>query len=71
MCGARNDAQVRELLKAGPVAVIEHGGSHDLSAAVKHVAVGKCAYLHMTTRRAKQLLHYTRPQPIDSDAILT
>ena len=54
---ARNDAQVRELLKAGPVTVIELGGSDDLSAAVKRVADGKCEYLRVTTRRAKQLLN--------------
>ena len=53
---ARNDAQVRELHKAGPVTVIELGGSHDLSAAVKRVANGRCEYLRVTTRRARQLL---------------
>jgi len=53
---ARSAGQVRELLKAGTMTVIELGGSHDLSAAVKRVADGKCEYLRVTTRRAKQLL---------------
>jgi hypothetical protein len=41
---ARHDAQVREVMKAGPVAVIILGGAHDLSASVRRLAGENCEY---------------------------
>jgi hypothetical protein len=54
----REDAMVSNALKAGPVAVIVCGGSHDLAAAVRRIAGQDCEYARVAspaylTRRAR------------------
>jgi hypothetical protein len=48
---ARNDGQVKAAIAAGPVAVIELGGSHDLSESVRRVGGGQVEYYRLTTGR--------------------
>ena len=52
---ARHDAQVKAVMKEGPVAVIVLGGSHDLSASVRRLGDGNCEYLRVATRRFKEI----------------
>jgi hypothetical protein len=51
---ARHDAQVKAMMKEGPVAVIVLGGSHDLTASIKRFR-GSCEYLRVTTKRFKEI----------------
>jgi len=51
---ARHDAQVRLVMKEGPVAVIVLGGAHDLSASIRR-AGGNCEYLRVTTKRFREM----------------
>lgn len=51
---ARHDAQVKAVMKEGPVAVIVLGGSHDLSASFRRLG-DNCEYLRVTTKRFKEL----------------
>jgi hypothetical protein len=50
---ARHDAQVRAVMKDGPVAVIVLGGAHDLTGSIKRLGVN-CEYLRVTTKRFKE-----------------
>jgi len=52
---ARHDAQVKAVIKEGPVAVIVLGGSHDLSASVRRLGGGNCEYLRVTRKRFKEM----------------
>jgi hypothetical protein len=52
---ARHDAQVRAVMKEGPVAVIVLGGSHDLTGSIQRIGGGKCEYLRVTTKRFKEI----------------
>ena len=45
---ARQDAQVRTLLKAGTFAFVILGGAHDLQDNIKRLSAG-CEYLTVTT----------------------
>ncbi len=51
---ARHDAQVKLVVKEGPVAVIILGGAHDLSASIRR-AGGNCEYLRVTTKRFREI----------------
>lgn len=51
---ARHDAQVRTVMKEGPVAVIVLGGAHDLSASARRLG-GNCEYLRVTTKRFREI----------------
>jgi hypothetical protein len=46
---ARHDAQVKRVLKSGPVSVIILGGGHDLSASVRRLGNGRVEYIRVTT----------------------
>jgi len=52
---ARNDAQIRTILKQDRFAVVMLDGSHDLSESIKRVAKGKIEYLRVTTNRYQEL----------------
>jgi len=52
---ARHDAQVRAVMKAGPVAVIVLGGSHDLTGSIQRLGGGNCEYLRVTTKGFKEI----------------
>lgn len=52
---ARHDAQVRAVMKEGPVAVIVLGGSHDLTGSIQRLGGGNCEYLRVTTKRFKEI----------------
>jgi hypothetical protein len=52
---ARHDAQVRAVMKEGPVAVIVLGGSHDLTGSIIRLSGGKCEYLRVTTKRFREI----------------
>jgi hypothetical protein len=47
---ARQDAQVRELMKAGEFAFVILGGAHDLSDNLAKLAGGDCEYVVVTTK---------------------
>ena len=51
---ARNDAQVRAVMRHGPVAVIVLGGAHDLTRSIQRFGGGNCEYLRVTTKRFKE-----------------
>jgi hypothetical protein len=48
---AREDAQVRAALAAGPCAVIVLVGAHDLSDSVRRLGRGSCQYIRVACRR--------------------
>jgi hypothetical protein len=52
---ARHDAQVRNALKSGPVAVVILGGAHDLTSSASRFTGGRCEYIRVTTRQFKEL----------------
>ena len=52
---ARHDAQVRAMMKEGPVAVIILGGAHDLSGGIQRHSGDRCEYLRVTTKRFKEI----------------
>jgi hypothetical protein len=52
---ARHDAQVKLVLKEGPVAVIVLGGANDLTGSIRRLGGGNCEYLRVTTKRFKEL----------------
>ena len=52
---ARHDAQVKALMKEGPVAVIVLGGAHDLSSSVQRLGGGNCEYLRVTPKRFREI----------------
>lgn len=52
---ARHDAQVKAVMKEGPVAVIVLGGSHDLSSSVQRLGGGNCEYLRVTPKRFREI----------------
>jgi hypothetical protein len=47
---ARQDAQVRTLLKAGKFAFVILGGAHDLHDNIVRLSDGNCEYVVVTTR---------------------
>lgn len=51
----RHDAQVRAVIKEGPVAVIILGGAHDLTASLRRLGYRRCEYLRVTTKRYKEM----------------
>lgn len=51
---ARHDAQLRELVVAGPVCVIVLGGAHDLSQSVRRAGNG-WEYLRVTTAAYREI----------------
>jgi len=51
----RHDAQVKAVVKQGPVAVIILGGAHDLTASIKRVGGGPFEYLRVTTKRFREI----------------
>jgi hypothetical protein len=51
----RHDAQVRAVMKEGPVAVIILGGAHDLNASLRRLDYRRCEYLRVTTKRYKEM----------------
>ena len=55
MVRAREEAQVRAALKAGPVAIIVLGGAHDLGDSVRALGRGRCAYVRVTTTRYREV----------------
>lgn len=52
---ARHDAQVKAVMKEGPVAVIVLGGAHDLSSSVQRLGGGNCEYLRVTPKRFREI----------------
>jgi hypothetical protein len=46
---ARQDAQVRTLLKAGKFALVILGGAHDLRDSIARLSDGECEYVVVTT----------------------
>ena len=52
---ARQDGQVRTLLKAGAFAFVILGGAHDLQDNITRLAGGDCEYVVVTTRAYRRL----------------
>jgi len=46
----REDAQVQNLLKGGPLVVVVLGGAHDLADNIERLADQECRYVSVTTR---------------------
>lgn len=54
MLEARHDAQVKAVLKQGPVAFIVLGGAHDLTESIQRLGGENCEYLRLTTKRFRE-----------------
>lgn len=52
---ARHDAQVKAIMKEGPVAVIVLGGANDLTRSLQRLGGGNCEYLRVTTKRFREI----------------
>lgn len=52
---ARHDAQVKAIMKEGPVAVIVLGGANDLTPSIQRLGGGNCEYLRVTTKRFREI----------------
>lgn len=52
---ARHDAQVKAIMKEGPVAVIVLGGANDLTRSIQRLGGGNCEYLRVTTKRFREI----------------
>lgn len=51
----RQDAIVRNALKAGPFVLLVLGGEHDLTESVNRFGQGKCEYIRVTTKRYREI----------------
>lgn len=51
----RHDAQVKTIMKQGPVAVIVLGGANDPTKSIQRLGGGNCEYLRVATKRFREI----------------